>query len=121
MHDFNYYFNEVMDFFNSGFHEGFSHVNAVLGLIIALLATFGMSRWGKLWAMALIATIVHLVAEVMIPVVANHAQFALPADLLQGSYWRTAAAIYLGYVIVIAVFFFIKRTVLGGGGLKAAH
>jgi ABC-type glycerol-3-phosphate transport system permease component len=120
MQGFDYYFNETVDFLNTGFHQGFADVNAVLGLIIAFLAVLGMSRWNQLLAMGLFATLVHLVAKVMLPVLTNQVRFELPPDLLQMSYWRMAAALYLGYLVVIAVFFFVKKTMLKGG-LKPAH
>jgi len=115
MHDFSYYLHVVIDFFRDGFHEGFARVNAVLGIIIALVAAYMMPAWKRLWAIALGATLIHLIAEVMLPVLANHESFRLPPDLMELSYWRTALAIYLGYLIVIAIFFFIKRQVLPGG------
>jgi hypothetical protein len=43
----------------------------------------------------------------------------LPPDLLQLSYWKTAAALFLGYLVVIAVFFAIKKNLLPKSG--AAH
>jgi hypothetical protein len=38
--------------------------------------------------------------------------------MLEESYWRTALALYLGFVVVIAIFFVVKTRVLprGGGG-----
>ncbi len=112
MHDFPYYLHEVTDFFQNGLRDGFANVNGALGIIIALVAAYMLHSWKRLWALALGATLVHLIAEIMIPVLANKARFALPSDLLQMSYWRTAAALYLGYLLVIAVFFFIKKNVL---------
>jgi hypothetical protein len=116
MHDFQYYLNEIIDFLRTGFHDGFAHVNAILGLIIALIATYTLSSWRRLWAVALGATIVHLIAEVMLPVLDNRQPFHLPPDLVEMSYWREAFALFLGYVVVIAIFFFIKKRVLPGGG-----
>ena len=118
MHDVGHYVHVIIDFFRDGFREGFARVNAVLGIIIAIVAAYMMSEWKRIWAITLGATIIHLLAEVMLPVLANHESFRLPPDLLELSYWRTALALYLGYLIVIAIFFFIKTRVLpkGGGG-----
>jgi hypothetical protein len=121
MQEFEYYYNEVVTFLDQGLQQGFSDVNAVLGLIIAFVAVIGMWRWKDVWKLALLATLVHLVAKVMLPVLTNQAAFRLPPDLLQWTYWRMAAALYLGYLVVIAVFFLVKKTVLRGGGLRAAH
>lgn len=124
MHDFSYYLHvivsflrEVLLFVQQGFHEGFYHVNAILGLIVALFAAYTMPAFKRIWAITLGATIVYLIAEVMLPVVANHAEFRLP-PLVELSYWRNTVALYLGFLLVIAVFFFIKTRVLpkGGGG-----
>ena len=115
------YLHDIIDFFRDGFREGFAHVNGALGLIIAAFAAYQLSSWKKLWAMALFATVGHLFAVVMIPVLANERGFQLPPDLLQLSYWKTAAALYLGYVVAIAVFFFIKTRLLPKAGAAHAH
>jgi len=90
-------------------------VNDALGLIIALVAAYVLSSWKRLWAVALGATLAHLVAEVMIPVLANQSRFALPANMTELSYWKTALALYLGYLLVIAIFYIIKTKVLPSG------
>src|SRR5271155_1293467 len=97
MHDFQYYLNEIIDFLRTGLRDGFAHVNAVLGLIIALVATYALSSWKRLWAVALAATVVHLISIVMLPVLDNRESFHLPPDLVELSYWRAAFALYLGY------------------------
>jgi predicted membrane metal-binding protein len=116
MHDVHYYLYEIWDFLREGFRDGFAHVNAILGLIIALVAAYLLPSWKRLWAVALGATVIHLIAEVMLPVLADHQSFRLPPDMVEMSYWRSALALYLGYLVVIAIFFFIKRRVLPGGG-----
>ena len=121
MPDFPYYLQEVMNFFRDGFREGFAHVNGALGLLIALVAAYGMGSWRRLWAAALLATVLHLVAVVLIPVLANQARFELPNNLLQVSYWKTALALFLGYVVVVGVFFFIKRNVLSSSDMRVKH
>jgi hypothetical protein len=112
MHELPYYLHEFVAFFQNGLRDGFAHVNGALGIIIALVAAYMLHSWRRLWAVALGATLVHLIAEIMIPVLANQTRFALPDDLLQMSYWRTATALYLGYLLVIAVFFVIKKSLL---------
>lgn len=116
MHDFPYYLHVVVAFFRDGLHQGFAHVNAMLGIIIAIVAAYRMAAWKRLWAVSLIATIVHLICEVMLPVLANNAPFRLPPNLLDWSYWQTAVALYLGYLTVIALFFLIKTLVVPKGG-----
>jgi|SRR5579871_1116185 len=101
------FLHEVLNFFR----EGFAQVNAVEGLVIALVATLLASAWNRVWSVALGATIVHLIANALIPVIANHAAFRLPA-IMEMSYWRTALVLFAGYLIVISVFMFIKRLFL---------
>lgn len=115
------YLHEILYFFRDGFRDGFAHVNGALGLIIAVFAAYQLSDWKRLWAAALGATVLHLVAVVMIPVLANERSFQLPPDLLELSYWKTAAALFLGYLVVVGVFFAIKKNLLPKGGAAHAH
>ncbi len=91
--------------------EGFNNVNAVEGLVIALVAAIVVPAWDRLWTVALGATVVHLIADVLIPVIANKTSFHLP-PLLEVAYWRTALSLYAGYLIVIGVLLFVKRMFL---------
>lgn len=112
MNQFSYYVNEFLYFFRDGIREGFVHVNAALGLIIALVAAYMLPAWKRIWAIALGATLAHLVAEVVIPVLDNRNRFELPPDMLYWPYWRSAIALYLGYLLVIAIFFYVKKNLL---------
>jgi len=109
-----HYLDEMLAFFR----EGFAHVNAFLGLIIALFAAFQLSSWKKLWEYALAATLVHIVALVLIPVVDHNAPLRLP-PLVDAGFWRDTAAVYVGYVIIISVFFFVRTRLFKISG--AAH
>jgi hypothetical protein len=104
------YFHQFLDYVR----EGFSHVNAIQGLIIALFAAFVMPRWGRLWFIALGAVVVHILADMMLPVIVNHAEFHLP-PLTEQPFWHYVLALYLGYLVAIAFFFFVKKNVLRGG------
>ena len=105
-----HYLHEALDFVR----VGFEHVNAILGLIIALFATFRLGSWRQLWEVALAATLIHIVAIVLIPVVDHNAPIHLP-PLLDVGFLRDTAALYLGYVIVIAALFFVRTRLLKGG------
>ena len=98
---------------------GFSETNQLNGIVIALAATIFMSTWRQLFAMALVAVIVHVAIETLAPIFVSGAQFRLP-DLLDSPFWRMAAARYIGYLIVITIFFAVKR-VLFRGRAAAAH
>ena len=94
--------------FNVYLQSGFAHINAVQGLLIAIIAAFFMYRWSSVFAVALGATVIHLVADVMLPVIANSAPFRLP-QMVDGAYWRYALALYVGYLVVITIFYIVKR------------
>jgi len=90
---------------------GFDGVNQVLGLIIAVIAAALMASWGRLFPSALAAAFIHVVITVVRPVLDGGA-FALP-DILSGGFWMALLALFLGYSIVIALFFFLKSLVFG--------
>lgn len=122
MHDLAYYVHEILSFFRDGLRDGFAHVNGVLGLVIAGYAAYHLKEWKGIWASAFFATIAHLIAVVLLPFLVNERGFQLPPDLLELSYWKTAAALYLGYLVAIAVFFVLKTQFLAkGGGAAHAH
>jgi len=122
MSEVSYYLHRLVDFLQYGLHAGFGNVNnTALGIIIALYSAYQLSSIKKIWQQALAATILHRVAEVLIPVLANQARFALPPNLIDLSYWQATLILYIGYVVVIAVLFFIKTRVLSGGAAAAKH
>ena len=103
--------NEILNFFR----EGFYHVNAIQGLLIALWAVYSMKEWKQMWRQAFLATIIHVVADVLLPVIVNHVEPHLP-PIIEVYFWRYVLALFFGYVVVIAAFFFVKRNVLGRSG-----
>ncbi len=99
---------------------GFDSVNQIMGLLIAVIATLMMPAWRSLWGTALGAAFVHILIGVLRPLLDGGA-VALP-DLLSLAFWMTVLALFLGYAIVIAVFFFIKMLLTGGlGRRRHAH
>ena len=98
---------------NSYAQSGFSHINAVQGLLIAIVAAFLMYRWSSVFFVAIGATIVHVLVDVMLPVLANGAPFKLP-PLIDNEYWRYLVTLYVGYLIVITVFYVVKRMLVRG-------
>ena len=102
-----HFFNPVLDLLRTGFNQ----VNALLGLIIALIASFQLSAWKKLWELALAALVFHIVALVLAPSIDHGAPIRLPA-LLDPMVWRNWLAIYVGYLILITVFYFLRTRLL---------
>ena len=99
---------------------GFDGVNQVTGLLIAIIAALLMTAWSRRWATALGAALVHVAIGVLRPVLDGGA-FVLP-NLLTLGFWMSVLALFLGYAIVIAVFFLIKSLVTGGvGHRRHAH
>jgi len=100
---------------------GFDGVNQVMGLLIAVIAALIMTGWSRLWATALGAAFIHILIGVVRPMLDGGA-LVLPA-LLSLDFWMTVLALFLGYAIVIAVFFFVRTLVTGGaqGRRRAAH
>ncbi len=89
----------------------FQHMVTIEGLIIALVAALFVPAWHRVWAVALGATLVTIILNVLLPVLADHAAFRLP-PLMEPNFWRFVAALFVGYLIVIGVFFFLKRIFL---------
>ena len=108
--------NQVLDFMQLGFTKA----NAPLGIVIALIAAYLLNSWKRLWFIALGAVLVHVVVEALIPVVTGKGKLQLPPNLLEPSYWRQLAALYVGYLIIVAVFYLLK-TMLFRRGHAAAH
>jgi len=97
---------------------GFDGVNQVMGLLIAVIAALIMPAWNRLWATALGAALVDRAIVAIRPVL-DGGDFALPPLLTLG-FWIVVLALFLGYAVVIAVFFFIKR-LLSGRKHSPAH
>jgi hydrogenase-4 membrane subunit HyfE len=99
--------NQILEFMRAGFDQ----VNAVQGLIIAAIAAFLLPSWNRLAMFVVGAAIVHVLVDVLLPVISQGAAFRLP-DFLEMPFWRDAAFLLVGYLIVIAVFFFLKKLLL---------
>ncbi|TGY89686.1 hypothetical protein E5163_00660 [Marinicauda algicola] len=96
----------VLDYLRLGFAE----VNAVQGLVIALVAALLLPGWRRIPVFALGATVVHLLADVLAPVFANGAALRLP-PLLYVGFWEHVLILILGYLVVISVLAAIKRLI----------
>ncbi len=107
MDSFDQFWNDLSNYA----HNGFAHVNVVQGLIIAIIAAWMMYRWSSVIIVAAGATLVHAIVDVMLPVLANNAPFQLP-PVVDGDYWRYLLTLYVGYLIVITVFYVIKRMLI---------
>jgi hypothetical protein len=106
MESFGSIFNPILEFLQDGFNK----VNAAQGLLIALFATVLMRRWSQLFFISFAASIVHVVTDTAIPIVMNGAAIKLP-PVLEPEFWRYAVALFVGFVIIIAMFFAVRQVI----------
>ena len=113
LHDAWLYLIEALDFA----HRGFLHANVVLGLLIAVVAAFMLNSYKlrPVLAVTIGATLVFIIAQVLVPVIDHGAAFKLP-DIMVANFWREIALLAVGLFITITVFYVIKKTVMPGGG-----
>ncbi len=109
------YLDATWAFLSAGFNEA----NQAKPLLIALAATIFMQSWRQWFGVALLAVIVHIAVDVVVPVLAGVGEFRLP-PIMTGEFWYLNASRFVGYLIVIAIFFAVKR-VLFRGRAAAAH
>lgn len=100
---------EIVDQAVTYLREGFANINNPKGLLIALAATIFMGSWRQLIPVALVATVIHIVIERLAPVLAGgNGQVSLPPDLMQETFWTRVLVLFLGYMVIVGVFFLIK-------------
>ena len=92
---------------------GFTGVNQVLGLIIALVGALLMHGWRDLWRSAAGAAVIHVIIGAILPMLDGGA-FTLP-NVVSITFWMTLLALFLGFSIVIALFFLVKSLFMGRG------
>jgi hypothetical protein len=95
--------------------SGFDGVNQVTGLIIALIAALMMGSWRSLAGTAVGAVLVDRLVMMLRPAL-DGGSIALP-DIMTLGFWMTALALFLGYAIVIAIFYLLK-TILTGSAFR---
>lgn len=93
--------------------EGFAEINAFQGLFVAIMAALMMTGWSRLLIIAAGAAVAHVVLDVLAPVIAEVSGFQLP-PLLDGYFWRYVAVLFVGYLVVVAILFAVKRLVIKG-------
>jgi hypothetical protein len=101
--------------------DGFANINNPKGLLIALAATIFLSSWRQWLPVALIATVIHIAIERLSPVLAGDGgEITLP-PLMEEAFWTQALVLFLGYLIIIGIFFLLKGMLFRGGGHAKAH
>jgi len=101
--------------------DGYNSVNNLPGaLLVALAAAILMQSWKQLLPISLLATFVYLAIQTLAPVLTSHAAFHLP-QIMDTPFWRNAAVLFVGNLIIVSVFFFIKSLIFRRPAAKAAH
>jgi hypothetical protein len=100
--------------------DGFANANNPKGILIALAAVVFVSSWRQWLPVALVATIIHVAIDQLAPVLAGGGGSVTLPPLMETSFWTQTGVLFVGYAIVIAVFFLIKGMFFKGGA-KAAH
>jgi len=98
------------------FRQGLPHINLLLGIAIALVGGMMVGSFSGLVVIALLAVMVHVLAEAIIPMVLNHSAFALPA--MNNAFVHTAISLYIAYFVVIGAIY-IVRSIFASSGRPA--
>jgi len=90
--------------------EGFAEVNAVQGLIIALVAALLMTRWSRYLVVVTGAVVANILVDMLRPVLLEQAGFRLP-PLLEAAYWHYVFVLFCGFLVVVGILYILKRVV----------
>jgi len=108
---------ELLDQAVAYLREGFANINNPKGLLIALAAVLFMGGW-KQWApLALIALVIHIAIERLQPVISGGGGDVTLPPLMEEAFWTQALVLFLGYLIIIGIFYFLKSLIFR----RAAH
>ncbi len=94
------------------FRAGFDQINVAAGLFVAGVAALLMSRFSRLPVVAAIALFATLALDALVPYVQSHEAIKLPPVMDPRFWWPFAAALFAGYLVVIGIFYGIKRVIL---------
>ncbi len=94
---------------------GFTQINDPKGLLIALAATLFLRSWGQWFPAGIIATLIYVAIEHFAPVLAGQGELALP-PIMEADFWSRFGILLVGFLLVIGVFFFVKRIVMTAAG-----
>ena len=91
--------------------EGFGQINDLKGLAIALIATLFIRTWGQWFGAAILSTVIYVGIDHFAPLLAGQGEIALP-PLMEPAFWTRAGVLLVGFLVVIGLFFWIKRMLL---------
>ena len=99
--------NDVIGFFQAGFDQ----INEVQGVIIALIAALIMPDWRRLPVFTLGAAVVHVLVDLLLPVITGGAALLFP-DILELSFWRYVLALLAGYLVALSALMLVRKLLL---------
>src|SRR5262245_30402524 len=99
--------------------DGFGSLNNPKGLLIALVATIVLSSWKQWVPVAAVATVIHIVIERLAPVLAGGRGNVTLPPIMEESFWTRTLVLFLGYMVIIGVFFLLKSMLFKSGGSSA--
>ena len=106
---------ELVDQAVAYLRDGFGTINNPKGLLIALAATLFLSSWRQWFPVAVIATIIHIAINQLAPVLAGGGGEVRLPELMSEEFWTQALVLFLGYLVIIGIFYFVKRLIFRGG------
>jgi hypothetical protein len=101
------FFDAALEYARTGFYA----INGPQGLLIALAATIFIGSWKQWLPVSLLAAVIHIAVDTLAPVLAGKGALKLP-PLVEPSFWQSFLVLFAGYVVVIGIFFFVKRLVI---------
>jgi hypothetical protein len=108
---------ELVDQAVAYLRDGFGTINNPKGLLIALAATIFLGSWRQWIPVAAVATLIHIAIDQLAPVLAGGGGDVRLPELMSESFWTQALVLFLGYLVIIGVFFLLKGMLFR----KAAH
>lgn len=90
---------------------GLRDVNSVIGILLAVGATYFVSAYNRVFVAAFVSVIAYVVMQTVLPVIANNAAFRLP-PIIESAYWQHLVTVYAGFLIVISALYIVKKVVL---------
>lgn len=100
--------------------KGYNQVNGPQGLLIALLAVVLMRAWSQLLPITAGAAAAYAVVDAVRPILLQGGALKLP-PVTDPAYWSQFAALYVGLMVIVAMFFAAKKVLFMRGGGAPAH
>jgi len=98
--------SEFWDIFRHGLDQ-ISNSNPIVGVVIALLGGLMARNFLGIFFISVFAVILHIAADIVIPMVMNHAPFHMPHP--DNAFLEYAGTLYVAYFFVILVIYGVKR------------